>query len=192
MIIRSDRLMTIDEVAYYLNLSPQTIYRKIYEGELLAYKVGGVWRINDSVKIENLYGIVEEEALAIQSHVQMELKRVEKQLAELDNRFDKLLSLHVEEAITTDQFKHQNERNAHQQQELLNRKAELIVVLEEGKNLAERKEAFRKEVERFIDLDISDEQVLKQFLQELIQTIEVFEDGKIKINYNLSNPLPSN
>ncbi|GGG02156.1 MULTISPECIES: helix-turn-helix domain-containing protein [Paenibacillus] len=45
MIIRSDRLMTIDEVAYYLNLSPRTIYRKIYEGELLAYKVGGVWRM---------------------------------------------------------------------------------------------------------------------------------------------------
>lgn len=62
--------------------------------------------------------------------------------------------------------------------------------LSEGKNLAERKEAFRKEVERFIDLEISDEQVLKQFLQRLIQTIEVFEDGKI--NYNLSNPLPSN
>lgn len=45
MIIRSDRLMTIDEVAYYLNLSPRTIYRKIYEGELLSYKVGGVWRM---------------------------------------------------------------------------------------------------------------------------------------------------
>jgi len=55
-----------------------------------------------------------------------------------------LLTLHVEGAITTDQFKHQNERNAHQQQELLNKKAELIVALEEGKKLAERKEAFRK------------------------------------------------
>lgn len=148
--------------------------------------------IKDTVKIDSLYGIAEEKALAVQSLAQRELKRVEKQLAELDNRFDKLLSLHVEGAITTDQFKHQNERNAHQQQELLNKKAELIVALEEGKNLTERKEAFRQEVERFIDLDISDEQVLKQFLQRLIQTIEVFEDGKIKINYNLSSPLPSN
>lgn len=148
--------------------------------------------IKDSVKNENLYGIAEEKALAVQSHVQRELKRVEKQLAELDNRFDKLLSLHVEGAITTDQFKYQNERNALQHQELLNKKAKLILALEEGKSLAERKEAFRKEVERFIDLDISNEKLLKQFLQRLIQTIEVFEDGKIKINYNLSNPLPSN
>ncbi len=103
-----------------------------------------------------------------------------------------MLTLHVDGSIDSDQFKHQNERVAHQQQELLNKKAEFIVALDEGKNLTERKEAFRKEVERFVDLDISDEQVLKQFLQRLIQTIEVFEDGKIKINYNLSNPLPSN
>lgn len=142
------------------------------------------------MKIENLYGIAEEKALGVQFHIQKELNRVEKQLAELDNRFE-LLSLHVEGAITIDQFKYQNEHNALQQQELLNKKAELIMALEEGKNLAERKEAFRKEVERFIDLDISEEQVLKQFLQRLIQTIEVFEDGKIKINYNHSNPLPS-
>ncbi len=138
---------------------------------LQAVKVDLKALIKDSVKIENLYGIAEEKALAVQFHIQKELKRVEKQLAELDNRFDKLLSLHVEGAITTDQFKYQNERNALQQQQLLNKNAELIIALEEGKNLAERKEAFRKEVERFIDLDISDEQVLKQFLQRLIQTI---------------------
>lgn len=148
--------------------------------------------IKDSVKIENLYGIAEIKAMSVQSHVLKEIKRTEKQLEELDKRFDKLLTLHLEGAITTEQFKHQNERNALQQQELITKKAELIIVLEERNNLAERKEAFRKEVERFIDLDISDEQVLKQFLQRLIQTIEVFEDGKIKINYNLSNPLPSN
>lgn len=45
MIVYSDRLMTIDEAAYYLNLSPRTVYQKIYDGELLAYKVGGVWRL---------------------------------------------------------------------------------------------------------------------------------------------------
>ncbi len=148
--------------------------------------------IKDTVKIEKLYGIAEEKAMAVQSHVQKELKRVEKQLGEFDIRFDKLLNLHIEGGMTTEMFKHHNERNAHQQQELMNKKANLILAIEEGKNLAERKEAFRKEVERFTDLDISDEQVLKQFLQRLIQTIEVFEDGKIKINYNLSNPLPSN
>ena len=45
MVIRGNRLMTVEEAAYYLNLSPRTVYRKIYEGELIAYKVGGVLRM---------------------------------------------------------------------------------------------------------------------------------------------------
>ncbi len=166
----------------------------IIEEKILLRSVKGDLKslIRDNVMIENLYGIAEEKAVASDSDLQKELKRVNKQLGELDKRFDKLLTLHVDGTITAEQFKHQNERNAQQQQELMDKKANLIVALEEGNNLAERKEAFRKEVERFIDLDIDDEQVLKQFLQRLIKTIEVFEDGKIKINYNLSNPLPSN
>ncbi|MED1914450.1 hypothetical protein [Brevibacillus sp. DP1.3A] len=138
------------------------------------------------------YGIADEKAMSVQSNIQKEQKRIEKQLSELDSRFDKLLNLHLEGAITTEQFKHQNERNAQQQQELITKKAELIIALEERNNLTGRKEAFRKEVERFTDLDINDEQVLKQVLQRLIQTIEVFEDGKIFISYRLSNPLPPN
>jgi hypothetical protein len=57
-----------------------------------------------------------------------------------------LLTLHVEGAITTDQFKHQNERNAHQQQELLNKKAELIVALEEGKNSQNAKKPLERKL----------------------------------------------
>ncbi|MDQ0919166.1 hypothetical protein [Paenibacillus sp. V4I5] len=77
---------------------------------LLAVKDDLKTLIKDSLKIENLYGIAEEKAVALQSHIQKELKRIEKQLAELDKRFDRLLTLHVEGAITTEQFKHQNER----------------------------------------------------------------------------------
>ncbi|WP_309478858.1 hypothetical protein [Brevibacillus agri] len=105
---------------------------------------------------------------------------------------DKLLSLHVEGAITTEQFKQQNERITQQQQNLANKKAELQSSLEVRKDLNEQLQAFKKEVERFINLDIEDEQVLKQVLLRLIHQIEVFEGGKIKIHYNLSHPLPSN
>ncbi|MFS0918552.1 recombinase family protein [Brevibacillus sp. 179-C 1.1 NHS] len=148
--------------------------------------------IKDSVRIDRLYGLAEEKAYALQSSVTKDLKRIDKQLAELDKRFDKLLSLHVEGAITTEQFKQQNERITQQQQDLANKKAELQSALEARKDLNEQLQAFRKEVERFIALDIDDEQVLKQVLRRLIHQIEVFEGGKIKIQYNLSNPLPSN
>jgi site-specific DNA recombinase len=148
--------------------------------------------LHDSNRIERLYGLAEEQANALQSSVKKELKRMDKQLAELDKRFDKLLSLHVEGAITTEQFKQQNERIIQQQQDLANKKAELQSAIEARKDLNEQLQTFRKEVERFINLDIDDEQELKQILQRLICNIEVFEGGKINIIYNLSNPLPSN
>lgn len=37
-------VMTVEEVAQYLNLVPDTIYRKARRGELPAVKVGKVWR----------------------------------------------------------------------------------------------------------------------------------------------------
>lgn len=139
--------------------------------------------IKDNVRMEKLYGMAEEKANAVQISTTKELKRVDKQLAEMDNRFDKLLSLHVEGAITTEQFKQQNERIAQQQQDLANKKAELILALEARQDLTEQLQAFRKEVERFTNLDIDDEQVMKQVLQRLIHKIEVFEGGKHSCNH---------
>jgi site-specific DNA recombinase len=147
--------------------------------------------IQDRVKIEHLYGIAEEKAHALQSSTTKELKRVGRELVQLDQRFDRLLGLHVEGAITTEQFKQQNERITQHQQDLAIKKAELQSALEAKKDLNEQQQAFRKEVERFFNLDIDDEQVMKQVLQRLIHKIEMFEGGKIKIHYNLSNPLPS-
>lgn len=148
--------------------------------------------IKDSIKIEKLYGVAEQKASALQSSYTKELKRIDREIADLQKRFDRLLNLHIEGNITTEQFKQQNERIALQQQEQANRKIELEQALEARRDLAQHQQAFRKEVERFIDLDIDDEQVLKQFLQRLIDKVEVFEGGKIKIHYNLSHPHPSN
>jgi len=166
----------------------------IIEEKVLLQSVKGDLKslIRDNVMIENLDGIAEEKAVASHSDLQKELKRVNKHIGEMDKRFDKLLALHLDGTISIEQFKHQNERNSQQQQELMEKKADLILAIEEGNNLSERKEAFKKEVERFTDLNIDDEQVMKQFLQRLINKIEVYENGKINIEYNLSNPFPSN
>lgn len=45
MVIKSDRLLTLEEAAYFLNLSPRTLYRKIHDNELLALKIGSLWRL---------------------------------------------------------------------------------------------------------------------------------------------------
>lgn len=124
--------------------------------------------INDSVKIEKLYGLAERKANVLQSSYSKDLKRIEREIADLQKRFDKLLSLHIEGALTIEQFKQQNERIAREQQEKAIRKAELEQAMEARKDLAQQQQAFRKEVERFIALDIEDEKVLKQVLQRLI------------------------
>lgn len=94
----------------------------------------------------------------------------------------------MEGHINTDKFKAQNERIALQQRELSTKKVELQSALETKKDTDIRKQAFRREVERFANLDIDDEQVLKQVLQRLFDKIEVFEGGRIKIHYNLLQP----
>lgn len=41
----SDRLMTVGEVAHYLQVSEMTVYRMITDRRIAASKVGRVWRI---------------------------------------------------------------------------------------------------------------------------------------------------
>ncbi|WP_157211865.1 MULTISPECIES: hypothetical protein [Brevibacillus] len=40
----------------------------------------------------------------------------------------------------------------------------------------------------FAQLDIDAKQVLKQLLHQLIEKIEVHQDGTIKIHYNIAHP----
>ena len=39
------RLLSVEEVARRLNVSPRTVKRRILEGELAAHKIGPQWRI---------------------------------------------------------------------------------------------------------------------------------------------------
>lgn len=52
MLINSDRLITVDEAAHFLNLSRRTLYRKIESGDLRAYKVGSLWRLDPDEVME--------------------------------------------------------------------------------------------------------------------------------------------
>ncbi|NIK78715.1 hypothetical protein FHS15_003861 [Paenibacillus castaneae] len=65
-------------------------------------------------------------------------------------------------------------------------------MFEARQELTEQLLVFKNEIERFSTLDIDDVQVMKHVLKRLIYKIEVFEGEKIKIHYNLSNPLTQN
>jgi site-specific DNA recombinase len=145
--------------------------------------------IKDTVKVEKLYGIAENKASSLQSSLTKELKQVERKIDKLNNQVSSLLTLHADGAMTTEMFKQQSERISIQLQELADRKANLQSALATKKDNTEQLQAFKKEVERISELDIEDENILKQVLQRLINKIEVFGEGKIKIHYNLSPSL---
>ncbi|OIK08921.1 recombinase family protein [Bacillus sp. MUM 13] len=142
--------------------------------------------MKSSLKLDQLCGIAEKKARSFNSCIEKELKQIERKLTKVNKRFDNILSLHIQGHITVDQFKSQNERIAQQQQELANKEVELNSALEIKKDTSEQLQVFKNEIARFLNLDIDDSKVLKQVLQRLINKIEVFEEGKIKIHYNLS------
>ncbi|KEF36932.1 site-specific recombinase, DNA invertase Pin [Schinkia azotoformans MEV2011] len=148
--------------------------------------------IKDTVKVEKLYGIAEKKVSSLQSSLTKELKQIDRNIDKLNNQVGSLLTLHADGAMTTEMFKQQSERISIQLQELANKKVDLQSALATKKDNSEQLQAFKKEVERFSNLDIEDENVLKQVLQRLINKIEVFEEGKIKIHYNLSPSHPIN
>ncbi len=42
-----DRVMTVKEVAKYLDVHSMTIYKLVKKGEIPAFKVGGQWRFRE-------------------------------------------------------------------------------------------------------------------------------------------------
>ncbi len=40
-----ERFMTVNDVARYFNVNPKTIYRRLWAGQIPAYKVGRIWKI---------------------------------------------------------------------------------------------------------------------------------------------------
>lgn len=48
---RSKQVMTVKDIADYLDVHPMTIYKYVREGKIPAFKIGTSWRIRkDSIK----------------------------------------------------------------------------------------------------------------------------------------------
>ena len=48
---KSKQVMTVKEIAEYLDVHPMTIYKYVQEGKIPAFKIGASWRIRrESIK----------------------------------------------------------------------------------------------------------------------------------------------
>ncbi|MBD3919383.1 hypothetical protein H8B09_11520 [Paenibacillus sp. PR3] len=62
-------------------------------------------------------------------------------------------------------------------------------VLSQGEANERLMQKFREEVRRFAELQIDDEEALRELLQRFIERIEIELGGGIIIHYNFGNPL---
>jgi hypothetical protein len=108
------------------------------------------------------------------------------QQEQLGKNVQGLITLFSNQVLTLDAFTVQNHRI--HAEALAKRKVELDSILEAQKDTEEQFRAFQKQIALFAKLDIDDEQVLKQLLHQVIDKIEVHQDGTIKIHYNIAQP----
>lgn len=143
-------------------------------------------KVVKAVNLEMVYGVVEGQASVKHVAINKEIKSIERREQKLKQHFDSLLSLHGDGAITTHQFKEKNNTITEQQLEIANQKFKLHSQLDKKKDSDKNIQALKKVVESFLNLDKEDRQEMKSLLQSLIKNIEVYENGKIKIHYNLA------
>ena len=54
---QTDNLLTIKEIASYLGVSKQSLYRVVKSSAILAYRVGGTWHLRLSETEESLHRV---------------------------------------------------------------------------------------------------------------------------------------
>jgi site-specific DNA recombinase len=118
-----------------------------------------------------------------------ELKRIEKELNNIQTEKRELLRLLTRKVIDEKAYAEQFDEIDSEHRTLQQRRYELEQILLKEKDTEESLSAFKKEVQRFANLDIEDEETLRQVLHKLIEKVEVFADGSITIHYNFKNPM---
>lgn len=117
-----------------------------------------------------------------------ELRKVESKLSLLAKKQSRLLDLLNEGELLQEEWRTQNTLVRNENALLSERKAELMTQVKNEKDLDTNIQVFEKQVKKLLHIDFEDERILKQIVMKLIQKIEVFSDGNIKIHYNIAHP----
>jgi site-specific DNA recombinase len=104
---KSDRRNGAYVCGGYVKFSSSFCSSHIIEEQTLLQMVKNDLRtiIKDNISTDRFYGIAEEKVNTLLSSTKKELIQIEKQLNELDKLFNKLLNLHIDGTITTEQFR---------------------------------------------------------------------------------------
>ncbi|MEK3945360.1 recombinase family protein [Paenibacillus sp. FSL H3-0310] len=140
------------------------------------------------IKTRRLVDIFKKESGCSADNHDKDLRQVESKLAQLTKKQSRLLDLLNEGELTQEEWRIQNTLVRNENTLLSECKSELMMQVKKEKDLNTNIQVFEKQVKNLLHLDIEDEQILKQIVMKLIQKIEVFDDGSLKIHYNITNP----
>jgi site-specific DNA recombinase len=93
--------------------------------------------------------------------------------------------------IDDETFKLSNDTLKSDINRLADRAKQLEIIVSQEQETVEFMKQFQEEIRGFAELEISDEEILRDVLQRLIESIEIAADGDISIHYNFINPLSS-
>ncbi|MOA32414.1 hypothetical protein D3C78_1536290 [compost metagenome] len=118
-----------------------------------------------------------------------ELNVIRKKTQQLQQEQLELVRALTRKMIDDDTFQMSNAALKDEQHALKARATVLETVVSRGEANERIMQQFREEVRRFAELQIDNEEALREVLQRLIERIEIELDGGIVIHYNFENPL---
>jgi len=143
----------------------------------------------NAVDREKLMQAALQKVTATAKDAQNKLSKAEKKYDSSKNELLELVRLLTKKEIDRETFKHAqdqlNEEIARVEKDIHILKADI----ENEKKSKDWMKQFQAEVARFTELDISDEEALRNIFQKLLDRIEVQENGSIRIFYNFKNPM---
>ncbi|OZI10852.1 hypothetical protein CEW92_14870 [Bacillaceae bacterium SAS-127] len=121
-------------------------------------------------------------------HFNKELTRINKEIKNVQNEITSITRAFAKGDIKNDVFKTTLDVITKEQEALYKKASELNEMLSVEQNMEDQLITFKKELQKLINLQLSDEEILRSILQNLINKIEVFDNGDISIHYNFRNP----
>ena len=144
---------------------------------------------SQSLNMDSLLQIAQTHSKNNVKDLKSELKNLKKLLNQLENDQIELVRLLTRKTISEDMFKRQNKDTENEIQILKQKQKELEAIMFQEKDAETSLNKFQKEIQSFIQLKMDDEELLRQALHNLIDKIELFDDGSMTIHYTFTNPL---
>ncbi|EEM91479.1 hypothetical protein BK749_01595 [Bacillus thuringiensis serovar vazensis] len=123
------------------------------------------------------------------NHLKEELNRVSQDIKNADKELTLLTLTLAKGQITPEIFKMTSDVIIEEQNLLKKRVGEINQLLHIEEDKEQDLTVFQLELERFVNMKLSDIEVLRHMLHKLINKIEVFSDSSLNIHYNFKKPI---